>query len=187
MRWKFSPFLIIFWRYTVIKDLLINEEITAKEVRLIGSDGTPLGIVSLNEALRQAEEQELDLVLIAETANPPVCKIINYGKYKFETLKKEKEAKKRQKIVELKEMQLSLRIEENDFNIKARKVREFLEDGNKVKVALRLRGREMANPQAGMPVMEKFFEKVQDVSTQTSKPALNGRQIIMVLAPKSEK
>ncbi len=172
---------------TTIKELLINEQITAKEVRLIDSDGSPLGIVSLEEALRQAEAKDFDLVLIAETAKPPVCKIINYGKYKFEALKKEKEAKKKQKVVEIKEMQLSLRIEENDFNIKARKVRGFLEDGNKVKIALRLRGREMANPQAGLPVVERFFSKVEDIAVQTSKAALNGRQIIMVIAPKTDK
>ena len=132
-----------------------------------------------------ADEKELDLVLVAETAKPPVCKIINYGKYKFETLKKEKEAKKRQKVVERKEMQLSLRIEEHDFNVKARKVREFLEDGNKVKIALRLRGREMASPEAGIVVIRKFFEKLEDIAVETSKAALNGRQIIMVIAPKT--
>lgn len=152
---------------------------------MIASDGSPLGIVSINEALRLAEEQELDLVLVADTAKPPVCKIINYGKHKFETLKKEKEAKKRQKVVELKEMQLSLRIEENDFNIKARKVRGFLEEGNKVKIVLRLRGREMANPQAGMPVINRFFEKLQDLAVDSSKAALNGRQIVMVASPKN--
>lgn len=143
--------------------------------------------MSLSEALRLADEEELDLVLIAPTANPPVCKITNYGKYRFEMIKREKEAKKNQKVVEVKEMQLSMTIETNDINIKAKKVRKFLEDGNKVKVVLKMHGRQLANPQMGMPIMDKFFEINSDISELTQKPAINGKQIIMVISPKNTK
>ena len=143
--------------------------------------------MSLNEALKLADEQELDLVLIAPTANPPVCKLTDYGKYRFETIKREKEARKNQKVVEIKEMQLSMTIEENDINIKAKKVRKFLTDGNKVKVSLRMRGRQLANPGLGMPIMDKFFELNADISELTQKPAVNGRKIIMVISPKNTK
>lgn len=143
--------------------------------------------MSLSEALRLADEEELDLVLIAPTANPPVCKITNYGKYRFEMIKREKEAKKNQKVVEVKEMQLSMTIETNDINIKAKKVRKFLENGNKVKVVLKMHGRQLANPQMGMPIMDKFFEINSDISELTQKPAINGKQIIMVISPKNTK
>lgn len=141
----------------------------------------------LSEALKLADAEELDLVLIAPTANPPVCKITNYGKYRFEMIKREKEAKKNQKVVEVKEMQLSMTIETNDINIKAKKVRKFLEDGNKVKVVLKMHGRQLANPQMGMPIMDKFFEINSDISELTQKPAINGKQIIMVISPKNTK
>ncbi len=134
-----------------------------------------------------AEEEELDLVLMSPSAVPPVCKIMDYGKYRFDSIKKEKESRKKQKVAEIKEMQLSLSIQENDINIKAKKVKGFLQDGDKVKVALRLRGRELGNSQAAIPVMQRFFEKVESDAIQTSPPQMNGRQVIMVLAPKNTK
>ena len=170
-----------------MKELVINQNIRCREVRLIGADGTQYGIVSLNEALAKAEEQELDLALISPTANPPVCKIMDYGKYRFDEAKREKEAKKKQKTVEVKEMRLSMNIADNDIAFKAKNVRKFLEQGNKVKVSLRMYGRQMQNPQLGMPTMQKFYEILSDICDMTSKPEVNGRQIIMVLSPKNEK
>ncbi len=164
---------------------MINEQITAKEVRLVGSNGEALGIMSFSEASRLADEQEMDLVLISPVANPPVCKIMDYGKYRFDTLKREKEAKKKQKVAEVKGMQLSMNIQDNDLNIKAKNVRKMLSDGDKVKVNLRMHGRQIANAQSmGLPMMEKFYELLSDVADMTSKPEINGRQIIMVLSPK---
>lgn len=166
---------------------MINEQITAKEVRLIGSDGTQHGVVSLAFAMQKADEEEFDLVLISPTANPPVCKIMDYGKYRFDASKKEKDAKKRQKVAELKGMQLSMNIADNDMQFKAKNVRKFLTNGDKVKVSLRMFGRQLANPQMGLPIMEKFYEMLSDVADLTSKPEINGRNIIMVLSPKNTK
>ncbi len=151
---------------------------------MIGEDGTPYGIVSLSEANRIADEKELDLVLISPNANPPVCKVMNYGKYRFDTLKREKEAKKKQKVAEVKGMQLSMNIADYDLGIKAKNVRKNILAGDKVKVTLKMHGRQLANPQMGLPIMEKFSELVSDVADVTSKPEINGRQIIMVLSPK---
>ena len=166
---------------------MINEQITAKEVRLIGSDGTQHGIVPIAVAMQKADEEEFDLVLISPTANPPVCKIMDYGKYRFDASKKEKDAKKRQKVAELKGMQLSMNIADNDMQFKAKNVRKFLTNGDKVKVNLRMFGRQLANPQMGLPIMEKFYELLSDVADLTSKPEINGRNIIMVLSPKNTK
>ncbi len=178
-----STFFNLKWRYKIIKDLLINEQITADNVRLIGADGTQHGVVTRLEAMQMAEDAELDLVLISPTAVPPVCRIMDYGKHKFDTLKREKEAKKKQKVAEVKGMQLSMNIAENDLAFKAKNVRKFLLAGDKVKVSLRMFGRQLANPQMGMPIMEKFYELLSDVCTMTSKPEINGRQIIMILTP----
>ena len=146
-----------------------------------------MGIVSLKEAMQKAEEEGLDLVLLSPNATPPVCKIMDYGKHKFDTIKKEKEAKKKQKVSEVKGLQLSMNIAENDMLFKAKNVRKFLSNGDKVKVSLRMFGRQLANPQMGMPIMEKFYEMVSDISDLTSKPEINGRQIVMVLSPKNTK
>ncbi len=154
---------------------------------MIGPDGTQYGIVSLQEAQSKADDLELDLVLISPTANPPVCKLMNYGKYRFDEMKREKEAKKKQKVMEVKEMRLSMNIAENDMVFKAKNVRKFLTEGNKVKVSLRMHGRQLQNPQMGMPTMHKFYEMLSDVSDLTSKPEINGRQINMVLSPKNDK
>lgn len=172
-------------RYTTIsKDQVqINEEIRDKEVRLIGSDGEQLGIVSAQEALRIAEENNLDLVKIAANANPPVCKIMDYGKYKFEQLKKQKEAKKNQKVVELKEIWLSMTIDVGDLNVKARQAQKFLSSGNKVKVSIKMRGRQNAHSSLGVDVMNRFFEIVGDVAVMEKRPLFEGRNILMILAP----
>ena len=177
----------MFWGYTTIKELLINEQIRAQQVRLVGSQGEALGIMSYQEAMQKAEEENLDLVLLSPNATPPVCKIMDYGKHRFYTLKKEKEAKKKQKTTEVKGMQLSMNIADNDMQFKAKNVRKFLSNGDKVKVSLRMFGRQLANPQMGLPIMEKFYEMLSDVSDLTSKPEINGRQIIMILSPKNTK
>lgn len=143
--------------------------------------------MSLAEAKAKAEEEGLDLALISPTATPPVCKIMDYGKYRFETLKKEKDAKKKQKVAEVKGMQLSMNIADNDMAFKAKNVRKFLVAGDKVKVNLRMFGRQLANPQLGLPIMDKFYELLADVADLTSKPEINGRNITMVLSPKENK
>ena len=146
-----------------------------------------MGIVAIKEAMQKAEEEGLDLVLLSPNATPPVCKIMDYGKHKFDTIKKEKEAKKKQKVTEVKGMQLSMNIADNDMQFKAKNVRKFLSNGDKVKVSLRMFGRQLANPQMGLPIMEKFYELVADIGELTSKPEINGRQIVMVISPKNTK
>ncbi len=171
-------------RYTTIKEQIqINEEIRDREVRLIGPDGEQLGIVSSSQALALAEERNLDLVKIAATAAPPVCKIMDYGKYKFEQLKKQKEAKKNQKVVELKEIWLSMTIDVGDLNVKARQAQKFLASGNKVKVSIKMRGRQNAHSSLGVDVMNRFFELVGSVAVMEKKPLFEGRNILMILAP----
>ncbi len=166
---------------------MINEQIKAPEVRLNGEMGVTYGIVSLEEAKRIAEEQELDLVLISPVSNPPVCKVMDYGKYRFDMIKREKDAKKKQKVAEVKGMQLSMNIADNDLNFKAKNVKKFLTNGDKVKVVLRMFGRQLQNPQMGMPIMEKFANLVADCGEVTTPAAINGRQIIMVISPKNSK
>lgn len=162
---------------------MINEQITVSPVRLIGADGTPHGVVELKDAKVIAEKDELDLVLINPNGQPPVCKVMDYGKYCFDAAKREKEAKKKQKVSTIKGMQLSLNIQENDMSFKAKNVRKFLLEGDKVKVTLKMFGRQLANPQRGFPIMDKFFEMLSDVATISSKAELNGRQIVMILSP----
>ena len=175
------------WRCTTISELMINEQIRDKEVRLIGEDGEQLGIVPGKEALRMAQEAELDLVKIAPTAKPPVCKIIDYGKYRYELARKEKEAKKKQKVIEIKEVRLSPNIDTNDLNTKVGAARKFLEKGDKVKVTLRFRGREMAHQQIGMEVLNRVKDDLQELAVVESFPTkIEGRQMIMVLAPKKK-
>ncbi len=163
---------------------MINEQIRDKEIRLIGEDGAQLGIMPTREALRLAREAELDLVKIAPGARPPVCKIIDYGKYKYEQGRKEKEAKKKQRIIEIKEVRLSPNIEENDLNTKVGAARKFLQKGNKVKVTLRFRGREMAHVQNSKQILDVFAEKVSDIASVEKAPKLEGRQMIMFLTEK---
>ena len=167
-----------------ISDLMINEQIRDKEVRLIGSNGEQLGIMSARDAMKIAREAELDLVKVAPTAKPPVCKIIDYGKYKYEMARKEKEAKKRQKIIEIKEVRLSPNIDDNDLNTKISAARKFIGKGDKVKVTLRFRGREMAHVQHGRQILDVFAEKVSDIASVEKAPKLEGRQMIMFLTEK---
>ena len=163
---------------------MINEQIRDKEVRLIGAEGEQLGIVSSKEAQRLADEAGLDLVKIAPTAKPPVCKIIDYGKYRYEQARKEKEAKKKQKTIELKEIRLSPNIDTNDLNTKINSAKKFIEKGNKVKVTLRFRGREMAHMNQSKYILDEFAESLADVAVVEKAPKVEGRSIGMVLAEK---
>ena len=166
------------------KELLINEEIRDKEVRLVGTEGEQLGVVPLATAQNMAIEKNLDLVKIAPQATPPVCKIMDYGKYKFEQAKREKEARKNQKVIEIKEVRLSLNIDTNDFNTKVNRAIKFLEDGDKVKASLRFRGREMAHPELGTSIMKRFTEAVAEVGNVEKQPKLEGRSMVMFISPK---
>ena len=182
-------FFIIFIhirRCTTISELMINEQIRDKEIRLIGEDGEQLGIMSAKDAMKLAKEAELDLVKIAPTAKPPVCKIINYGKYKYELARKEKEAKKKQKVVDVKEVRLSPNIEENDLKTKVNQARKFLTKGDKVKVTLRFRGREMAHMQSGKVILDNFAEQLMDVATIEKPAKLEGKSMMMVLTEKKQ-
>ena len=163
---------------------MINEQIRDKEVRLIGENGDQLGVMSAREALKLAEEAELDLVKIAPTAKPPVCKIIDYGKYRYELARKEKEAKKKQKTVEVKEVRLSPNIDTNDLNTKVNNAKKFIQKGNKVKVTLRFRGREMAHMQTSKHILDDFAEMLKDVAAREKPAKLEGRSIRMVLTEK---
>ena len=177
------------WRCLPIatKELKINEQIRDSEVRLIGSDGEQLGVVPTREAQRLADEKELDLVKIAPTATPPVCRIMDYGKYRFEQAKREKEARKNQHIVELKEVRLSLNIDVADFNTKAKHALRFLQEGNKVKVSIRFRGREMGHPEIGLETMKRFAEVCSEVAAVEKPAKMEGRNMLMFLAPKPAK
>ncbi|MDF2655715.1 MAG: translation initiation factor [Bacillota bacterium] len=171
----------------ISKENQINEEIRDKELRVIDSDGTQLGIISLDEALNLAFEKKLDLVNIAPTAKPPVCKILDYGKYRYELQKKEKEARKKQKITQVKEIRLSTFIEEHDLVVKANNAVRFLKEGDKIKVSLRFKGREKDYASKGQAVMAKFAEVVAEVGVVEKKPEFEGRSLIMILAPKTDK
>jgi translation initiation factor IF-3 len=167
--------------------MLVNEAIRAREVRLIGPDGTQLGVVPIREALRIAEEANLDLVNVAPTAKPPVCRIMDYGKFKYEQAKKEKEARRNQKTIEIKEVRFSSTIEEHDFQTKLRNVRKFLEDEDKVKCTIRFRGREITHSEIGQQVLERLAAQCEDIAIVERKPKIEGRSMIMILAPKSDK
>jgi translation initiation factor IF-3 len=165
----------------------LNREITAPEVRLNGPDNEPLGIVSLQEALRLAQEHDVDLVEIAANAVPPVCRLMDYGKFKYQEQKKAQEAKAKQKIIEVKEVKFRPGTDEGDYQIKLRNLRRFLEDGDKGKVTLRFRGREITHQEIGMRLLERVRDDLADVSVVENMPKLEGRQMIMVLAPKKKK
>jgi len=164
---------------------MINEEIRDKEVRLIDVDGTMIGIMSAKEAQKIANMKNLDLVKIAPKANPPVCRIMDYGKYMFELSKKEKEARKNQKVISVKEVRMNPTIEENDFNFKARNAMRFLKDGDKVKVIVRFRGREINYASIGQEMLEKFYDMVKDVGVIEKKPRLEGKNMVMIINPRS--
>ena len=163
---------------------MINEQIRDKEILLIGENGEKLGIMATRDALQLAKEAELDLVKIAPTAKPPVCKIIDYGKYRYELARKEKEAKKKQKVIEIKEVRLSPNIDTNDLNTKMSAARKFLEKGDKVKVTLRFRGREMAHMSKSRYILDDFAEKLSDIATIDKPSKVEGRSMVMFLTPK---
>ena len=163
---------------------MINEQIRDKEIRLIGENGEQLGIMSARDAMKMAKEAELDLVKIAPAAKPPVCKIIDYGKYRYEQARKEKEAKKKQKTIEVKEVSLSPNIDVNDLNTKVGAARKFIEKGNKVKVTLRFRGREMAHMQSSKHILDDFAEQLKDVASVDKPPKIEGRNMTMFLTEK---
>ncbi len=167
-----------------ISDLMINEQIRDKEVRLIGANGEQLGIVSSRDALKMAREADLDLVKVAPTAKPPVCKIIDYGKYRYEQARKDKEAKKKQKTIEVKEVRLSPNIEANDLKTKVNAARKFIAKGNRVKVTLRFRGREMAHMQQSRHVLDDFAKELEDIAVIEKPAKLEGRSIMMFLTEK---
>ena len=164
----------------------INEEILDKEVRLIGDQGEQLGIMSVEEALRIATEHELDLVKIAPGSNPPVCKIMDYGKFRFEQAKKEKEAKKNQRVIEIKEIRMSPGIDTNDFNTKLKNAQKFLNDGDRVKVSVRFRGREMAHTEIGTVLLKDFANQCAEIANMDKAPKLEGRNMSMFLSPKPQ-
>ena len=171
--------------FFIKQELPINGQIRAREVQLIGDEGEKLGVVSLKEALEVAGEKKLDLVLVAPNAKPPVCKIMNYGKYKFEQAKKEKEAKKKQKTAEVKEIRITPNIEEHDFGFKAKNAKKFIEDGNKVKITVRFKGREVNNSKLGEDVLNKFIENLEDIASVDKKPKLEGRNMFIMLSKKA--
>lgn len=167
-----------------ISDLLINEQIRDKEVRVIGEDGEQLGVMSVKEALALAEEAGVDLIKIAPTAKPPVCKIADYGKFKYEQTRREKEAKKKQKVIDVKEIRLSPNIDTNDLNTKSNAARKFLTKGDKVKVTLRFRGREMAHMNSSKHILDDFAETLADCAVVEKAPKVEGRSMTMFLAEK---
>lgn len=169
------------------KELTINEEIREKEVRVIDSDGSQLGVMSAKDALTKAVEKDLDLVLIAPNATPPVCKIMDYGKYCFEQAKREKEAKKNQRIVDVKEIRLGLSIDTHDFETKGNHAKKFLQSGDKVKVSIRFRGRELGHPEIGTEIMSKFADYCSETAVVEKPAKMEGRNMFMFLAPKSAK
>ena len=178
------PIHYFFWRYKTISDLMINEQIRDREVRVVGADGEQLGIMSAKEAMKLAEQAELDLVKIAPNAKPPVCKIIDYGKYRYEQARKEKEAKKKQRVIEVKEIRLSPNIDTNDLNTKVNAARKFLSKGDRVKITLRFRGREMAHMANSKHILDDFAEALSDICVVEKAPKVEGRSMTMFLTEK---
>ena len=166
---------------------MTNEQISAPQVRLIGEDGEQFGIVSREEALSIAEDKNLDLIMMSGNATPPVCKLLDYGKYKYESLKKDKEIKKAQKIVEVKEVRLSITIEEHDIAYRIASASKFLKEGNKVKITLRMKGREQAYVKKAIEVVKEFCSRLQDLGSPDKEPELLGRNIFVVVSPKKTK
>ena len=171
---------------TIANDQQINEQIREPEVRVVAEDGAQLGVMSSQEAQKLADEADLDLVNISPKAKPPVCKIMDYGKYRFEQNKRQKEAKKNQKIITLKEMRLSATIDKHDMEVKAKNVKKFLEAGDKVKISIRFRGRQLSHTDQGRQVMGLFLEMLGDVATVEKNAKMEGRSMFMILAPKAQ-
>ena len=185
--WRVFLPAIIFLEVDNIKDLMINEEIRSSKVRLIDDEGEQIGVIPIKEALKMAENKHLDLVNVAPNAKPPVCKILDYGKYKYDALKKEKEAKKNQKVINVKEIRLSPNIEKHDLEVKANQASKFLSNENRVKVSVRFRGRELGHKDLGKEVLDKFYELTKDVGQIEKKPSMEGRMMIMFMGPLTDK
>ena len=166
------------------KEVLLNEEIRANELRCIGDDGKVYGVISADEALGIANRLGLDLVLIAPDAKPPVAKIMDYGKFRYQQEKKQKEAKKKQKVIDIKEIKLSVKIAQNDINYKVKHALEFLEQGKHVKFRVFLKGREMSNPEAGVALLEKIWQSIEDKANRDKEPLFEGRYVNMLVTPK---
>jgi translation initiation factor IF-3 len=171
--------------FAIATEHQINEQIRDKSVRVVADDGEQLGVMTAREAMEIAEQKGLDLVKVSPNADPPVCKIMDYGKFRFEQAKKQREAKKNQKIIELKEMRLSATIDKHDLEVKAKNVNKFLKDGDKVKVSIRFKGRQMAHTEQGMTVMDEFFAMVQENAAVEKQAKIEGRNMFMILAPKN--
>ncbi len=169
-----------------IKELQINDEIRDKEVRLIDDQGNQVGVISVEKAQELADRAKLDLVKIAPQAKPPVCRILDYGKYKYDMIKKEKESKKRQRTITVKELRLTPNIETHDLQTKAKRAKEFLQNGDRVKVSVRFRGREMGHTEIGREVLDQFVESISEVGQVDKKPKMEGRSMVMFLSPKAE-
>lgn len=187
--WRLYAFANFFRRgkFIIFKELLTNEQIRAREVRLLDENGTQLGIVSLADAKAQAEDKDLDLVLINSAAKPPVCKIMDYGKFKFDSIKREKEIRKNQKVSELKEIQLRMMIDKHDMETKARHGNRFLTNGDKVKIVLRMKGRQQAYAKNALEVVKEFYSMLAENGNVDKEPQLIGRNIIMIVSPKTNK
>ncbi|SDC26012.1 bacterial translation initiation factor 3 (bIF-3) [Shouchella lonarensis] len=180
--------LTSYWRWPIIsKDMFVNEGIRAREVRLVGANGDQIGVKSKFEALEMAQNANLDLVCVAPNAKPPVCRIMDYGKFRYEQQKKDKEARKKQKVITVKEVRLSPTIEDNDFNTKLRNARKFLEKGDKVKASIRFRGRAITHSSIGRDVLERLAKECEDIAVIESRPKMEGRSMFLVMAPKPEK
>lgn len=176
----------LFWRcHSISKELLVNEGIRAKEVRVIGVDGEQLGILPIRQALQLAVDANLDLVNVAPTAKPPVCRIMDYGKFKFEQQKKDKEARKKQKVISIKEVRFSPTIEEHDYQTKMRNVVKFLKNGDKVKCSIRFKGRQITHSEIGKQVLDRLAKDIAEIGEIESKPKMEGRSMLMILAPKA--
>ena len=173
-------------RISTEKKPRVNEEIRVPEVRLIGADGEQLGVLSTREAIKMSEEAGFDLVEVSPEANPPVCRVMDYGKYKFEMSKRKAAARKKQKQIQIKEIKLRPATEDADYKVKLRNIMKFLEEGDKAKVTIRFRGREMSHPELGMQLLQKMIAELGDLATVEQAPKFEGRQIVMVLGPKKK-
>ena len=182
-----NQFFYVMEVFYIKQDLLINEQIKAKEVQIITTEGEKIGPISLREALDMAEDKKLDLVLVATNNNPPICKLMNYGKYKFEQAKREKEAKKKQKTFDVKEIRITPNIEQHDLEFKVKNAKKFIADGDKVKITVRFRGREMNYIKLGEQNLNKFIEAMSEVAIPEKKPILEGRNMFIILAKKPVK
>lgn len=173
--------------YKIVEDLRVNDEIRANEIRLVDSEGEQIGITNIEDGREKAEEKGLDLVEVAPQADPPVCKLMDYGKYKYEQAKKEKEAKKNQNVMNVKEVQMGVKIDDHDFNVKLKQARRFLNDKDKVKVRVKFRGRELVHKELGYDLMDRIKEGTEDLGSVESGPTMEGRDMFMHITPDSDK